>query len=154
MKTRLSLWLSFVALACVALFLGCNRGGVTLSSSPTFVLAWGGTDGRVHTMQSKDGSTWVLPAEAPGPNSSTGASVAHDGTVGWMVLWNSGGQLSYNFGVGGLESATATTGIRWESSSTRLRTSIVSQTPAVAYGNQKWVAAFVDPGNAVKIVPS
>ena len=154
MRAKLPLSLFFVALACLALLPGCTGRVPTPSTPPTFVLAWTGTDSRVHTLQSTDGSTWVLPAVTPGPNSTAGVMAAHDGTLSWLVLWNSGGTLSYITGVGGLPAATASAGITWESSANTLRSSPVSMTPAVAYGNQKWMAVYLGPSNALKIVRS
>ncbi len=146
-RIRPFLSLSLAALACVVLLPGCT------STPPTFVLAWTGTDSRVHTMQSTDGSSWVLPATAPGPNSTEGVAVAHNGMSAWLVLWNSGGQLSYITGIGGLPSATSSTGITWESAANALRTSPVTGTPALAYGNQKWVAVYLASGG-LRIVRS
>src|SRR5215210_1188120 len=151
MRNRPSLF--FAALVCIALLASCASGGPTLSTPPTFVLAWTGADNRVHTMQSTDGSIWVLPAVAPGPNSTDGVAVAHDGRLQWLVLWNAGGRLSYISGIGGLPSTTAATGITWESTATTLRTSQVTGTPALAYGNQKWVAVYLASGG-LRIVRS
>ena len=58
-----------------------------------------------------DGGTWGLPAVAPGPISTEGVAVAHDGGGFWTVLWNSGGDLCYTTGTGGLPSTGATSGI-------------------------------------------
>lgn len=143
----------FVTLVCIALLTGCAGGGPGPATPPTFVLAWTGTDSRVHTLQSTDGSTWVQPAVAPGPNSTDGVAVAHDGTLHWLVLWNSGGSLSYISGIGGLPSAAAATGITWESTATTLRTSRVTGTPALAYGNRKWVAVYL-ASSGLRIVRS
>jgi hypothetical protein len=145
MKTKL-LYLFILS----ALFIGC---GTRPSTPPTFVLAYTGTDNRVHMLQSKDGATWVLPAVAPGPMSTDGVSAAHDGNLTWMVVWNGGGTLRYITGVGGLPTATSATGITWESTSNTITTSVVGGTPAVAFGNGKWVAVFASAG-ALKVVPS
>jgi len=149
-KTLFSLFI--VALAFTVLLAGCT-GGPRPSTPPTYVLAWTGADRHVHTLQSTDGSTWVLPATAPGPNSTDGVAVAHDGALSWMVLWNGGGSLSYITGIGGLPSATSSQGITWESTANTLRTSPATGAPALAFGNQKWVAVYPASGG-MRIVRS
>ena len=144
-----------IVLACLASLPSCTgTPPPTPSTPPTFVLAWTGTDSLVHTLQSTDGTTWVLPATAPGPSSTHGVSVAHDGRVNWMVLWNSATTLRYITGIGGLPSATATTGITWQSTSNTFRASPVSSTPAVAFGNQKWAAVYLGSSNRLRFVSS
>ncbi len=147
MKTRSHVSCLLAVLAFLAVLQGC--GPSMPSTPPTFVLAYTGTDRRVHTLQSVDGSDWVMPAVAPGPDSTAGVTVVHDRNLVWMVLWNSNGSLSYITGIGGLPSADATSGILWESSATTLRTtSPVLGTPALAYVNQKWIAVFASPAGA------
>ncbi len=147
MKTRPHVSCLLAVLAFIAFLHGC--GPSVPSTPPTFVLAYTGTDRRVHTLQSVDGSDWVLPAIAAGPDSTAGVTVVHDRNLVWMVLWNSNGSLSYITGIGGLPSANATSGIVWESAATTLRTtSPVLGTPALAFVNQKWIAVFASPAGA------
>lgn len=139
-------------IAALAALAACGTGPAT---PPTFVIGYAGLDGRVRTAQSLNGTTWVLPATAPAPTSTSGAAVAHDGTLTWMVLWNAGGQMSFVTGAGGLAPPPGTAGIVWETAANPVpRTSQVTRNPALAYGNGAWVAAFRGGDGNLRVIPS
>lgn len=153
MSIKLFSPLFLVALACLTLLSNCQP------TPPTFVVAYTGVDNLVHTLQSNNGTTWALPTAIPASANTEGVAVAHNGgrTLGWMVLWNSGGTLNYVTGLGGLPSPTATTGIRWSATVTQVpRTAQVTLTPALAFGNQKWAAAYqtAGPDSTLRFHPS
>jgi hypothetical protein len=128
-------------------------GTPTPIQPPYFVMAWTATDNLVHTLESSDGATWVLPTTLPGSTSSEGTAVAFDGSRTWMVMWNSGGLLNFATGLGGLP-ATATGGIAWAPAATALPTVLPARgTPTVAFGNGRFVAVFED-GTTLRIVRS
>jgi len=139
---------------------GCSTGGSSgpaprPATPPTFVLAWVAPGGRVRTVESIDGSGWFRSGVDPHATTLTdtmGPAIAHDRAFTWMLMWVNGLELQYKIGFGG---RTPTAGINWEQSPTVNRLlANTNASPALAFGNGRWVVVFRRPGGQLHVTRS
>ncbi len=124
---------------------------------PTYVLAWTGTDNQVNTLESRDAITWLHKRTHTGSISNAGPVIAHDGHLGWMLMWTTptGGGLKYLSGIGSSGSTSSSSGILWGADIETINISsdryAALGTPTLAYGNNGWVVAF-DVRSGIQVI--
>ena len=152
---------SICAFLLISGLMGCNSGEP--STPPTFVLAWNAANGSIRTAESTDGTSWQMgqnAEQATTTSGSLGPAIAHDGNLTWMLMWVNGPELQYKVGIGG---STGTEFINWEGSFNRISNlvpagstsaAIPNASPALAHGNDRWVAVSRSAGGALFVVRS
>lgn len=159
----------FVLASCALLF-GC-AGSVRPTTPPTFVMTWtadpsfGGPSGQVWTIESNDGIVWKNPSpqnlQGNQSESAAGPAIAHDGNLTWMLMWPNPRGLDFKLGTGGV-ALSGEGGVVWESQPHQglLPVSTLgfrpNGSPALAFGNDRWVAVFrtVGTGDRLRVVRS
>jgi hypothetical protein len=136
------------------------------STPPTFVLAWRDANTQVRTRESRDAMPqWFNGVSHVNANTGVGPAVAHDGGLTFMLMWaTSGGFLHYKVGVGGVPAPPAlpNTGATWESEVTTIDQRLpagggayqVAGSPALAFGNSRWVVVFRTAANGLQVIRS
>lgn len=166
MKTARFLLPFLVALAAISILSGCASGPIARPTTPpTFVMAWtlDGPPGQVWTVESNDGIIWrnAGPQNLQGnlSESSAGPAIAHDGNLAWMLMWPNPRGLDYKIGTGGV-ALSGQGGVVWEPQPHQGRlpfTAIGGRpagSPALTFGQGRWVAAFRTAGTGVTKSPA
>lgn len=155
-KKKTSQLLLLIGLA-VWIFSCRGMGGTQVqpASPPTFVIAWAESNGNLHTMESNDGIQWRNQTTHARSNTHFTPALAHDGVVTWLMMWKAGpAGLYYKTGVGGVP-LNGGGGITWEQQPITGNLPVsISGSPALAYGDSRWVAAYRTPGGRIQIIRS
>ncbi|MDQ1327096.1 MAG: hypothetical protein QG641_376, partial [Candidatus Poribacteria bacterium] len=132
----------------------CTLSGCSSSIPPTLVLAWIGPGGRVSTLESNmlystsNGPVFQNRKDdhAIGATVGIGPTIAYNKKSTWMLMWANGAELQYRIGIGGLP-RIAPGGIAWEQNFYSGKLSVSpGGSPALAYGNDRWVVVFRQSG--------
>lgn len=161
------LLLPFLLAVAVTSFLSGCAGGPRPETPPTFVLAWTADvpQGQVWTVESNDGIVWrnatAQNLQGNSSESNAGPAIAHDGNLSWMLMWPNPRGFDYKIGTGGI-ALSGRGGVVWESQPQQGRLPFTALggrpegSPALAFGQGRWVAAFrmMATGGAISVVRS
>lgn len=168
MKTTSTLLPCLLAVLQAFLLAACGGGpAVRPATPPTFVAAWTlqGPAGQVWTAESNDGIVWqnarAQNLQGNQSEANAGPAIAHDGNLGWMLMWPNRRGLDYKTGAGGL-ALSGRGGVVWEAQPQqgRLPFPVLGNrpvgSPALAYAQGRWIVAFrvAGTGDRLRIVRS
>ncbi len=148
---RMSFGITFLLCIGTGVF-GCQ----SVQTPPTFVLAYidDNADLRAVERDTPVPGSWTNPVGASANSSSPhlGPAIVHDSEQTWMLMWVDGPELQYKVGLtGGRPGRT----ILWENApNVGVLPVFPAGSPALAYGDRRWVAAYRNAGGGLSIVRS